>query len=102
MKIKTKDALHSSGYAAVQNGANFGASSNLSFAERQKIEEERKFVRGYRNSRIASGVNGMPRPTTYTKPNIDPMGRIGQTNLASGGIKVRPVNTIHNPKLGKL
>ena len=61
----TKDVMHSSGYAVAQNENTFGAVGVQSFTMRQKIEQQRKFAQGYRNSRIAQGVNWMPKAVTY-------------------------------------
>lgn len=61
----TKDVMHSSGYAVAQNENTFGAAGAQSFTMRQKIEQQRKFAQGYRNSRIAQGVNWMPKAVTY-------------------------------------
>ena len=60
----TSDVVHSSGYAEVQNAGSFGASDNTTFSERQQIEQRRKYVQGYRNARIAQGVNHMPKALT--------------------------------------
>jgi len=68
MRTQTTDVMHTSAYAGAQNGGNFGAASTESFAARQSVEERRKFVRGYRNSRIIGGCNGAPRAKTYTPP----------------------------------
>ena len=64
-KTSTSDVTHSSGYADVSNGSRFGASDNTTFSERQQIEQNRKIVQGYRNARIAQGVNRMPKAKTY-------------------------------------
>ena len=61
----TKDVMHSSGYAVAQNENTFGAAGAQSFTMRQEIEQQRKFAQGYRNSRIAQGVNWMPKAVTY-------------------------------------
>ncbi|MBR3176582.1 hypothetical protein IKF25_01235 [Candidatus Saccharibacteria bacterium] len=55
------DVAHSSGYADAQNHGSFGVSDNTTFSERQQIEQRRKYVQGYRNARIAQGVNYMPK-----------------------------------------
>ena len=60
-KTTTSDVMHSSGYAKVQNNGAFGASDNMSFAERQKIEQHRKHIKGYNNARVARGVGMMPK-----------------------------------------
>lgn len=55
------DVMHSSGYAQVGNRGNFGAADATTFAERQKIEQNRKLIQGYKNARIASDVKMMPK-----------------------------------------
>lgn len=59
-----QDFMHSSGYAKTQNGGSFGAASTESFAVRQSIEEQRKFIKGYRNSRIMNDFYGVQRAKT--------------------------------------
>ena len=59
------DVMHSSSYASAQNKNAFGASGNISFSERQRIEQHRKLVKGYRNAKIAQEVNMMPKAKTY-------------------------------------
>ncbi|MDR3297840.1 MAG: hypothetical protein LBT19_00450 [Candidatus Nomurabacteria bacterium] len=68
MKTQTPEVLHSSGYAKTQNADSFGAASTETFSERRRIEEQRKFVRGYRNSLLAAGTSGIPRAKTYIPP----------------------------------
>lgn len=51
---KRADYLHSSGYAQVASGENMGATSAQSFTERKRLEKERRFVRGYRDSRLGA------------------------------------------------
>lgn len=57
----TSDVAHSSGYAKIQSGASFGTSDDTTFSTRQQIEQRRKYVKSYRNARIAQGVNYMPK-----------------------------------------
>lgn len=68
MKTQTTDVIHSSGYARSQNAGNFGSVSSETFSQRQAIQEQRKFVRGYNNSRIIGGGAGVQRAKTYTPP----------------------------------
>lgn len=69
IKDEKEDIVHSSAYAKVQNGGAMGASSAQSFAERQRIEQNRQVVRGYNSSRIVSGaMSGGPRAKAYTPP----------------------------------
>lgn len=71
MKTQTPEVLHSSGYAKAQNKDSFGAASTETFTERQRIEEQRKFVRGYRNSRLATSATSGYRAKAYTPPAKD-------------------------------
>lgn len=78
---QTKDVLHSSGYAQVQNGANFGSASIESFQARQSIEQNRKFVQGYRNAQIMRSAYGVERARTLipgTKDSKSGNSRLGQ------------------------
>lgn len=69
MKDKKEDIFHSSAYGKMQNGGSIGVSSNETFAKRMEINQNRKVVRGYGDSRLAnSGINNAPRPKTYAPP----------------------------------
>ena len=57
----TSDVMHSSVYAKAGNKGHFGSSDSTSFLERQKIEQNRKLIQGYKNARIAADVKMMPR-----------------------------------------
>ena len=68
MKVKNKaKVFHSSGYARAQSGENFGATggSGESFKARQKIEEKRRFVRGYNNAKIMNEAYAFERVRQY-------------------------------------
>ena len=60
-RTTASDVMHSSGYAQIGNRGNFGAADSTSFAERRKIEQNRKLVQAYKNSRIAADIKMMPR-----------------------------------------
>lgn len=60
-KPKRAEVFHSSGYARVQSGENFGAVDQTSFEQRQKIERERGLVRKYGESRLMTGGMGSIR-----------------------------------------
>ena len=64
---KASDMRHTSGYAEAQSGKNFGAAGGQSFTERQQIELERKLIQGYKNARVARGVNRIPKARTYAE-----------------------------------
>ncbi len=53
--------FHSNGYAEVANSNHFGASSNTSFEQRNKINQNRQSVPGYRSSSIGSVPGGQVR-----------------------------------------
>ena len=65
------EVIHSSGYAQAQSGGNVGAAAgaNASFAARQALEQQRKYIQGYRNSRIMNSFYGVQRAKTYTPPS---------------------------------
>lgn len=48
------DFMHSSGYAQVQNPDTFGAAGAASFEARKAMEESRKYMRGYKASKIGA------------------------------------------------
>lgn len=66
MNVRDKSKVfHSSGYARSQSGASFGVASSESFAERRTVDENRKFVQKYNNSRITNRAYGVERARTY-------------------------------------
>ena len=66
-KATTSDVQHTNSFAAAQNSASFGASGGQSFSERQEMEFQRKLVQGYKNARLAQGINRGPKARTYTE-----------------------------------
>ena len=54
MKVKSGDVLHSSAYARAQNSGMVGATSVESFDTRINIEQNRKNIRGYGDSRVVN------------------------------------------------
>lgn len=66
MKEKKENIFHSSEYGKAQSASNMGVTSAESFEKRMKVEQDRKIVRGYNDSRVMSGayMNG-PRAKKY-------------------------------------
>lgn len=58
---------HSSGYAEAQSGDNFGAASVVSFEARKAINESRKFVPGYKRSKIGASKLAELKPKKYVR-----------------------------------
>lgn len=58
MKEKKEDVVHSSAYAEAQNGGEIGTASAQSFEERQKIEQNRTMIQGYRDSKVINDALG--------------------------------------------
>lgn len=57
---KKSEIFHSNTYALAQNGNNIGtASTGMTMAERKAIEEKRKFVQKYNNSKIFESTFGL-------------------------------------------
>ncbi|MBR3172835.1 hypothetical protein IKF21_02930 [Candidatus Saccharibacteria bacterium] len=66
MKEESKDVVHSSAYAQAQNAEGIGAASTQSFATRRAIEQNRKMVRGYRDSKVVNEVgDGVVKSVKY-------------------------------------
>ena len=64
---KKEEFFHSSGYGEAQNGGNIGtASTGLTMEERKAIEEKRKFVQKYNNSKIFSSTFNLRHAQKYT------------------------------------
>ena len=57
MKTKSSDVMHTSAHARAQNGDNIGAGSTQSFHARRSIEDNRQYIRGYRDSSLGSNFN---------------------------------------------
>ena len=83
-KTKSADVMHSSGYAQVGNSGNFGAADSTSFAERRKIEQNRKLVQGYKNARIAAGTNMMPKAQSIAEQQAALMAEIAAAEAQRG------------------
>jgi hypothetical protein len=63
-----KDIYHTSGYAKMHGGDNMGAVSAETFAQRRAVEAGRKYVQGYRNSRVIGGAMPVGMAKTYVPP----------------------------------
>lgn len=62
-----EDFKHSSGYAKAQSGDNFGAESVVSFETRKAINESRKYVQGYKKSKIGMTRISEIHPKQYVR-----------------------------------
>ena len=63
---KKEEMFHSSSYGMAQNADNIGtASTGLTMAERQAIEEKRKFVQKYNNSKIFESTYSLRHAKKY-------------------------------------
>jgi hypothetical protein len=82
MKVDKADVMHSSGYAQAQNAGSFGATCSSSFMQRRDVDQQRKFVQKYRNTRTIGGAQGGLRAKTYT-PGGAPMGTAGAKPIGS-------------------
>lgn len=65
----TSKPFHSSGFAKVANSDHFGATSNVSFDQRQQIERNRQLVTGYQRSTIGESY-GVLRAKPVSKQAI--------------------------------
>lgn len=86
---KREDFFHSSGYADAQNSGKIGAASfGKTVAERQDLNENRRFVRGYENASLNSQI-AITRERTRgmferEQTNAGGMGGDGPTSDVSG------------------
>ncbi len=64
------DVVHSSGLAGM--GASTQRRGQMSFEERQAIAQNRKIIQGYKNSRIARDIGGMPSVRSYGRTSGEP------------------------------
>ena len=63
---KKDEFFHSTTYASAQNGGNIGTSSTgLTMDERKAIEEKRKFVKKYNNSKIFESTYSLRHAKKY-------------------------------------
>ena len=62
-----EDFKHSSGYAKAQSGDNFGAASIASFEARKAMNDARKFVPGYKRSKIGAAKLAEIKPKVYVR-----------------------------------
>lgn len=66
-KDKKEEFFHTSGYADAQNAEHIGtASTGLTMEERKAIEDKRKFVQKYNNSKIFSSTFAIRHAKKYT------------------------------------
>jgi len=96
MKTQTTDVMHTSAHAEAQNAGGFGSAAGESFAQRRSVEEQRKFVRGYNNSKIIGGATVPERAKTYTPPTKT-MGAPALGGGAPGGA-VGPKSSVITPR----
>ena len=58
MKEKKEDVVHSSAFSEAQNDGKIGSASTSSFSEKINIEQNRKVVKGYSDSKIVGETWG--------------------------------------------
>lgn len=76
-KVDKGEVFHSSAYARAQNAGAIGAASTESFGRRMEINENRKKIKGYSDSKVVSGaLASAPKPKKYA-PSEDKSGVSG-------------------------
>lgn len=70
--LKKEEVFHSSSYAQAQSGGEFGAAGGegASFAARRALDEQRKYIQGYRNAKIVNSFYGLQRAKAW-KPKSE-------------------------------
>lgn len=82
IKPEKDDVFHSSAFAKAQNTGNIGAASSETFTARRSLDQNRQFIKGYGDSRLANNPNpglrakpldtNTPRPPMPKNPGINP------------------------------
>lgn len=84
---KREEFFHSSGYAQVQNGSGIGSGGvDMSLEARKALEEQRKYIKGYNNSKILQGAYGVQRAKTFVPRTGGGVGGLGEDRGGSGGM----------------
>lgn len=68
--------FHSNGFACVNGSGRIGTTSNMTFAQRQEIEKNRRLIYGYQRSAIGSTYGAM-RAASATSGKIAATGATG-------------------------
>ena len=95
MKEKKEDIFHSSEYGKAQSAEAMGAASTESFGERMKMEQNRRIVQGYNDSRVVNGAyaNG-PKVKKYVPPEEKGKKEVGgAAKMASTKSAPKPMTT---------
>ena len=92
-KERKEDIFHSSEYGKAQSAEVIGTASSETFSDRMRMERNRQIVRGYNDSRVATGAyaNG-PRAKKYIPPEKkDGVLNKKLSNRDSGSTAAKPV-----------
>ena len=89
---KKAEILHSSVYAQAQSGEKIGAASTgVDMATRKALENQRKFVKGYRDSSLMQGVKGAKHAKKFV-PRANQGAAGEQARVGRGDDAVRAVH----------
>lgn len=96
------DFLHSSSFGKAQNGSGMGVTSSQSFNTRMAINQNRRVVRGYGDSRIVTGTrNTNMRAKTYTPTEDTGLRQSGgsMSNRPRGGSSETGGDSANRPRM---
>ena len=68
---QTSDVVHSSGYAKIQHNQGGGPHSGMSFAARSQMDQNRTYVKGYKDSLVMQNGNKRPAAVTANQQNTE-------------------------------
>ena len=71
-KTTTADVVHSSAYAKVQHNNGGGPHSGMSFSARTQVDQNRTYVKGYKDSMVMREGNKRPGATPVNNQNGEP------------------------------
>ena len=91
IKKDKSDILHSSAYAKAQNAGNIGVASTQSFRERISIDQNRKIVHKYRDSKLISESRRNSWREKQKAAQFGDIGNSGKSDSLRGNL-----NTAHN------
>ncbi len=100
---KRENVFHSSAYGVTQSGGNIGVASTESFAERQKIEKNRKIIRGYNDAKIVSQARAQSgiKAEIYMPPSDEVGGGDGGARISAGMNRLDPQIKRFEPRVAK-
>ncbi|MBQ6127894.1 hypothetical protein IJI69_04400 [Candidatus Saccharibacteria bacterium] len=81
--------LHTSGYAKAQSGENIGAASTASFEARKALDDQRKYIKSYKASKIGTARYQGLKPAVYKPEKTNEEKGQANTHTPQSGSSLR-------------